>query len=79
MPAKVPIPPPGFDRLSPEEQIEYVEALLNYVTSRPNQVDIPDWHRKILEERLARYGPSFNEGTTWEEFEEELIEELKKG
>jgi putative addiction module component (TIGR02574 family) len=78
MSAQIPIPPPGFDGLSLEEQIEYVEALLNYVTSRPNQVGIPAWHREILEERLARYRPNLNEGTTWEEFEEELIEELKK-
>jgi hypothetical protein len=41
-------------------------------------VSIPDWHMEILEERLARYRSSGMEGTTWEEFEKELIEQLTK-
>ena len=77
MSSEVPLPPPGFDGLSSAEQIEYVQALWDRIASRPNQVDIPDWHLEILEERLARYGDAV-EGRTWEEFENELIEELKK-
>ena len=41
-------------------------------------VSIPDWHMEIVEERLARYRSSGMEGTTWEEFEKELIELLTK-
>ena len=41
-------------------------------------VSIPDWHMEILEERLARYRASGMEGTPWEEFEKELIEQLTK-
>jgi Putative addiction module component len=58
MSSEVPIPPPGFDGLSSEEQVKYVE--------------IPDWHREILSERMARYSSGDNEGTTLEEFEQEL-------
>jgi hypothetical protein len=31
----LPIPPPGFDGLSIEEQIEYVEALWEHIVARP--------------------------------------------
>lgn len=35
-------------------------------------IEIPDWHREILEERMARYRANGFEGTPWEEFEQEL-------
>ena len=81
MSSKIPFPPPGFDELSLEDQIEYVQELWDRITSRPEseQISVPDWHLEILEERLARYRENGEEGTSWEEFEKELIEELKKG
>jgi len=41
-------------------------------------VPIPDWHRKILDERMAKYWAEGFEGTPWEEFERELLEEITK-
>ena len=79
MSSKLPNPPPGFDELSRDDQIEYVQELWDRIASTPEDVSIPDWHREIIRERLARYGPAFNEGTTWEEFEKELLEQLMKG
>lgn len=74
MSSPLPVPPPGFDRLSRAEQLEYIEELLDFVTSDAKYVEIPEWHRKILEERIARYRAVGIEGTTWEEFEHELTE-----
>ncbi len=51
----LPVPPPGFDGLSVEEQINDVEALCDYVISRANHVEIPEWHREIISERMNRY------------------------
>jgi putative addiction module component (TIGR02574 family) len=76
MSSKVPIPPPGFDELSTDEQIEYIQALWDRITL--NEVNVPDWHMEIVEERLARYSSEGMQGTTFEEFEKEL-EELLKG
>jgi putative addiction module component (TIGR02574 family) len=70
--SQLPIPPPGFEGLSTQEQVEYVEALWDYITSRPNQVPIPEWHREVISERLTRYRLGVDEGRTWEEFEQEL-------
>lgn len=68
----LPLPPPGFDALSVEEQIDYVQSLWDHIAARPEEVPVPDWHRQILAERLAAYDASPSEGKTWEEFEEEL-------
>jgi putative addiction module component (TIGR02574 family) len=75
----LPFPPPGFDELSIEEQVEYAGALWDYVTSRPDEVPTPEWHREILAERMARYRSGVENGMTWEEFEKELDQELKHG
>lgn len=68
----LPVPPPGFDTLSLEEQIDYVQSLWDHIAARPDKVPVPDWHRQILAERLANYDASPAEGKTWEQVEEEL-------
>ena len=36
-------------------------------------IAIPEWHKKVLDEVLAKYRPGDDEGwKTWEEFEQEL-------
>ena len=42
-------------------------------------IDIPDHHKEILEEQIARYCKNGVEFTPWEDFEKELLEELMKG
>lgn len=70
-----PFPPPGFDELSRGEQVEYAERLSAYVMSNENYVEIPEWHREILEKAMARYEEVGMEGRTWEEVRQELIAE----
>jgi hypothetical protein len=43
-----------------------------YDVSEEEQVAIPEWHREILDERMAKYAANGFEGRTWEEFEQEL-------
>ena len=76
MPSPLPIPPPGFDQLSLAEQLQYVDEFLDYVTSDANPLEIPEWRRELLDERIARYRAVGTEGSTWEEFEQELEDEF---
>jgi hypothetical protein len=46
----LPLPPLGFDSLSVEEQIGYVQSLWDHIAARPEQVPVPDWHREVLTE-----------------------------
>lgn len=78
MSSPLPFPPPGFDQLVFVEQIEYIEKLLDYIKPNEQYGEIPQWHREILEERLARYREIGFQGTPWEEFEQELDKELEQ-
>ena len=77
MSSTVPFPPPGFDELSPGEQADYAGDLWDYVVPRVNDTDdIPEWHKEILDERMARYRETGVTGITIDELEKELSELL---
>ena len=68
----VQLPPPGFDDLSVEEQLEYVEALWNRIAESPERVPVPDWHRRVIKERLAAGSPS----RPWDEVRRDVEQKL---
>jgi putative addiction module component (TIGR02574 family) len=72
----LPLPPPGFDVLTIDEQIDYLQSLWDRIAAKPEQVPLPDWHREIFAERLASLRSSPDEGKTWEQFDRELTAEL---
>ncbi len=74
----LPLPPPGFDALSVDEQIDYVQSLWDQIAARPEDVSVPDWHREVLGERLAAHRASKSEGKDWQEFEKDLTAELSE-
>jgi putative addiction module component (TIGR02574 family) len=76
MPHALPLPPPGFDELPVEEKIDYVQALWDRIAVREDGVPVPDWHREILEQRLAAFEANPQEGRTWEEVETDLLKQL---
>ena len=65
--------PPGFDELSIDEQIEYLQSLWDRIAAKPEAVPVPDWHKEILAKRLA----SESDTKSWEELEEELRKDRK--
>jgi hypothetical protein len=65
-------PRPLFDELSVEEKLDYLEALGARVVSKPDQIPVPDWHRKILAERLAAYCSGKGSSRPWSEFRDEM-------
>ena len=76
MSKQVAIPPPGFDDLSIDEQIEYVQSLWERITADPSKVPVPDWHRKILNDRLKAYREEPEGGATWDQVREEIERKL---
>lgn len=76
MSSPLPFPPPGFDDLSREDQLDYIEGLLNYVKTGARYFELPPGHREALEERLVYYRENGFEGTPWEEFKQELDKEF---
>lgn len=57
--ATEPLPdlPEGFEALSKEDQVEYVQALWDRIVESEEEVPVPEWHRKLLEERLESRSP----------------------
>lgn len=76
MSSEVPFPPPGFDELSIEEKVEYVNKLGDRIPPMPDDISDPDI--AFIEERLAYYEKNGMEEISWEELKKELLEELIK-
>ena len=76
MSSEVPLPPPGFDELSIDEKIEYVNKLGDRIPPMPDDISDPDI--AFIEERLAYYEKNGMEEISWEELKKELLEELIK-
>jgi putative addiction module component (TIGR02574 family) len=67
----VPNPPPGFDALSTEEKIEYIESLWDQ-TVEHSAIPVPDWHRELIRERLEAFRADPSAGRPWSEIRLEL-------
>jgi len=55
--------------MSVEEKIDYVQSLWDRIAVDESQIPVSDWHRELLNERLADYRANPNEGRPWEEVE----------
>ena len=49
------LPPPGFDALPVEDQIDYVQSLWDRIAATAGQVPLQDWQQALLDERLAQH------------------------
>ncbi len=72
----VSIPPAGFKDLTADEKVQYVQDLWDYVVADASKVPVPDWHRHILDERLAEYHAAPQEGKPWPQVRDQLLRDL---
>ena len=68
----LPLPPPGLDALPVDEQIDYVQSLWDRIAARPEDVPVPEWHRGIINGRLAAHRAHNDQGKEWQEVEQEI-------
>jgi putative addiction module component (TIGR02574 family) len=68
----VPLPPPGFDDLSIDEKIDYLQSLWDRIVATSQSVPVPEWHREILDQRLMDLERDPDSGDTWEVVQERL-------
>ena len=73
----LPFPPPGFDDLSADEKIDYVQDLWDRIATEPDDLPLLDWHLQIVEERLAAHRDHPEQVVTWEEAETEILSRLR--
>ncbi len=74
----VPLPPPGFDELSIDEQLAYVQSLWDRIAATPDRVSVPEWHREILDERLKEHEANPDDGESWDVVRDQLRDKLRR-
>jgi putative addiction module component (TIGR02574 family) len=72
------VPPPGFDDLPVEDQIDYVRALWERIAATPDRVPVPDSHKAILDERLADLEEHPEDAVPWQQVRDELHARLRR-
>jgi putative addiction module component (TIGR02574 family) len=72
----VPLPPPGFDDLSVEEKIDYLQSLWERIAASPDTIPVPNWHREVLDERLKDLEANPDAGESWEVVQDRLQKKL---
>ena len=77
MAQSLPLPPPGFDELPVEEQIDYVQSLWDRIAATVDQVPLQEWQQVLLEERLAAHRRSPGAAQPWQEVIERVQQRLR--
>ncbi|MBI4002579.1 MAG: addiction module protein [Nitrospira defluvii] len=73
----VPTPPPGFDDLSVDERIDFVQSLWDRIAANSEQVPVPEWHRQIIRERLEAYRANPAVGRSWTDVRTDIERKLR--
>ncbi len=58
--------PPGFDELSTDEKVDYLQSLWKRIAAQPDAVPVPDWHRSVVRERVEAHRKEPAKGDTWD-------------
>jgi len=57
-----------LSKLTKNEKLILVEALWDSIASDPEEIDVPDQHRSILEKRLRTLEEDKKNGSSWKKF-----------
>ena len=66
-------PPPGFDELPVEDQIDFVQLLWDRIAAHPDRVPVPKWHLDELRRREGDGKSAVSEAASWEEVRERIL------
>ncbi len=70
--------PPGFDDLTLEEQIDYVQFLWERIAPKVDEHPIPVWHHDVLDDRLKELAANPNAPQPADEVVARLREGVRK-
>jgi putative addiction module component (TIGR02574 family) len=73
----LPAIPAGFDDLSPDEKIEYIQGLWERVVAHPEEVPAEDWQGELVTERLAAYRSGETTTRPWRKIRDDLRASLR--
>lgn len=62
-----------LSQLNKSEKLILVEALWDSIASDPSEVEVPEHHRAIIEERLKTLEQDKETGTSWEKVRQKYL------
>ena len=68
--------PPEFDAVSKDERIAFVQELWDQIAQDPDNVPLPDHHKRILDQRLADNRANPRAGRPWNEVRDRILAQL---
>jgi len=71
------IPPPGFKALPVQQKIEYVQRLWDSIAADVDQVPLAEWHKKLLDERLAEHRAHPELARPWSEVRRRVLRNVR--
>ena len=70
--------PSGFDDLSPDEKVDYVQSLWDRIAASDDRVPVPEWHKAIIRQRLADQDSDPGELRDWAQVREQIVRDLQR-
>ncbi len=68
--------PPGFEQLSKDQQIDYVQQLWDLILAVPDKIPVPAWHLKIVRDRVSSQNTA--QSSTWDEVKQRLMSKYRE-
>ena len=62
-----------LSQLNKSQKLILVEALWDSIASDPNEVEIPEHHKAIIEERLKTLEQDKQSGSSWEDVRQKYL------
>ncbi len=62
-----------LSQLKKSEKLILVEALWDSIASDPSDVEVPEHHKSIIEERLKTLAKDKNSGSSWEKVRQKYL------
>ena len=62
-----------LSQLNKNEKLLLVEALWDSIAADPDNLDIPDHHKSILDQRLKSLETDMSNATSWDEFKKSYL------
>lgn len=56
-----------------QQRIQLVEDIWDSIAGMPQAVEMPEWHKQELENRLAAYHANPKEGSPWQEVKKRVL------
>ena len=70
--------PPGFERMSRSEQLDYVQSLWEYLDPEANEPPAPAWQVEMAERRLDEYFANPDQARTSSDVRRSILEKLAR-